>query len=232
MRALLFLFVLVAGVVSASADPVGAYTVQVAAFRESAPASALVATLQLEGFAAYLDATTLAGQRVARVRVGCFGDAVSAEGIASALRVAYGHHAWVAGLERQPGTACVTRELGFLLPVDANAWGVAAQSAQMVVFWAQVGAERGYLAFDQGGWRVVQREVFERERTAVQAAAANAAQQEIMPTRVRAHLLHGVEVVLFEDRVLAAGRLLWHSAQAIVINDGHSVVALRLEGAR
>ena len=186
-----------------SAQP---WTLQTAAFGDAARADVAVRGLRQAGFDAYSERS----QAVTRVRVGCFLERASAEGVAASLAqqtgvrelqiVAFNR----AGVSVGP-TFCVRREAGFMLPAR---WGVAETTPGAITFWVDAAGPRA-LRYDGRAWRISQSAP---SQSASVRAAARAAP-------VRANSL-----------LVGYGRTLWRSpsARTFVVQGAEAVFTLSL----
>jgi hypothetical protein len=199
----------------AVAQPYGA---QVASFRDYREARAFVVHLEAKGFAAYSEFFLHEGLQWVRVRVGCFEHPEGAAHLAGLLRSVTGE-AVVMELDREP-EHCLRHELGFRLP---ERWGVAAESDEAVVFWAEVGGVRGFVAFDGTAWRVLQaREV---------RAAGGGIELELMDGSFkRLESRRGTSRSGLERQLYGAGEPVWHSSGAAVVRLGDRLFAVRVVG--
>jgi hypothetical protein len=214
------------------------WTIQAFAYAASARAEAVTERLRGVGFDAYTD--TLPGSSLVLVRIGCFGAQADADALAQDVRERVAADALVIPFqEGAEATVCVERELGFIPPA---AWGLAATSSEQVTFWLEAQGRR-YISFDGERWELRQTAT----QTAPQATTTPEDTDllgEILATppstgpgatfraTFRATRSRGLPLVRADlgggSLLVAAGTLLWSSAQAAVVQQGADVFALRL----
>jgi hypothetical protein len=210
------------------------WTIQAFAYAASARAEAIAERLRGVGFDAYTD--TLPGSSLIQVRIGCFGAQADADALAQDVRERVAADALVVPFqEGAEATVCVERELGFIPPA---AWGLEAASEEGATFWLEAQGRR-YISFDGERWELRQTAT----QTAPQAATAPEDTDllgEILATppptglsaTFRATQSRGLPLVRADlgggSLLVAAGTLLWRSAQAAVVQQGADVFALRL----
>lgn len=207
------------------------WTIQAFAYAAFARAEAVAERLRGVGFDAYTD--TLPGSSLVQVRIGCFGVQADADALAQDVRERVAADALVVPFqEGAEVTVCTGRELGFIPPA---AWGLEAASDEGVTFWLEAQGRR-YISFDGERWSLRQ--------TATQEATAPTEDTDLLgeilatppPTGLsatfRATQSRGLPLVRADlgggSLLVAAGTLLWSSAQAAVVQQGADVFALRL----
>ena len=215
-----------------------AWTIQTVALRDYRVATQRVARLRSLGFNAYTEFAMSNGQQFVRIRVGCFTDRSIAESVAVGLKEYVTEEAVVVPLSDdavvQP---CVLHDVGFRLP---DAWGVMASEPGGVIFWAEVGDRRGYIAFNGRHWHVIQTEA---EAKALQGSSwvasygapvspmLAAATAGSIPARF-VHWPKGgfLQAVTPEGQrlMVGEGEVLWQSDSAIVLQTADAVVAVYL----
>lgn len=209
------------------------WTVQVFAYKNLSRAAIIAERLRGVGYDAYtgeLPESSLIG-----VRIGCFGAQADAEGLAQDVRQRVTLDALVVPFqEGAEVTVCVERELGFIPPAR---WGVHRQSATEVTFWVEA-AGRRYITFDGERWALMQVDgIVDGALDGVTdtdplTAPLNTPPQAGLTATFRATRSRGLPLVRADlgggSLLVAAGSLLWRSAQTAVVQGGADVFALRL----
>ena len=184
------------------------WTVQVAAYTNEADAVAEMARLEPHQLGHYAERS----DGFIRVRVGCFTEVETAQGVAEQLG-SLGFDTSLAPLtaglrERR----CVGREVGFVTP---ERWGLYEQGPQGASFWLQLGMVRGFIAYTQNAWRLSQ-------TPDIRFSA--------VPPNVRA--FYEREGVVFHDLAsplrLTNGQLLWQNSDTALILEQDKVSAYRV----
>ncbi len=209
------------------------WTVQVFAYRSPSRAAAIAERLRGVGYDAYTD--ELPESSLIGVRIGCFGAQADAAGLAQDVRQRVALDALVVPFqEGAEVTVCVERELGFIPPAQ---WGVYRQSATEVTFWVEA-AGRRYITFDGERWTLMQAGGVADSTldggadTDPLTEPLNTPPQAGLTATFRATRSRGLPLVRADlgggSLLVAAGSLLWRSAQAAVVQGGANVFALRL----
>ena len=192
---------LLAGLTAAHAQT-AQWTLQTAAFSDAGSADRAVRELRGAGFDAYSERA----QAATRVRVGCFLDRASAEGVAALVRRTEKRVQIVALNRAGIGpTLCVRREAGFRLPAR---WGVADNTPSAITFWVDAAGPRA-LRFDGREWRISQDAPSQGASGRITARAA--------PVRA-------------DSLLVGYGRTLWRSpsARTFVVQGAEAVFTLSL----
>ncbi len=218
------------------------WTIQVFAYAEGSRAETVAGQLRGFGYDAYTD--TAPGGSLVQVRIGCFGAQADAEGLVQDVRQRVASDALVAPLsDTATPTVCAERELGFIPPEN---WGLEARTEGRVTFWLDVGeGARRTIAFDGERWTLGQtggdtsaagRGGLELLDTPLNTQSDTLGLSEAPPpgltARFRTTQSRGLPLVRADlgggSILVTAGELLWHSAQAAVVQQGADVFALRL----
>ena len=216
------------------------WTIQTVALRDFEMAGEWIEDLRAQGLNAYHEFAMDNGKQYTRVRFGCFSEREAAESAAAAARqqLAVVQEAAVVPLsDDAPVDPCVVHEVGFNLP---DAWGVLAVEEAGILFWVEVGGRRGYLAFDGGGWQVLQTltEAEALKGTSWLAAAGEpgrplltASTGDAVPASFREWRRGGYLKAVTEageEFLIGRGEVLWSSDRAAVIATDFAVVAVTL----
>ena len=204
------------------------WTIQVFAYSQSARAEDVALQLRKVGYDAYTE--TPSGASLTQVRLGCFGAQADADALAQDVRQRVAADALVVPLSAGADvTVCAERELGFVPPA---VWGLESSTEGQVSFWLETDGRRT-ITFDGKSWILSQK-----------GASGNATDSEWFDTLLPTPLPSGLTATFRETQslglpliradlgggslLITAGKLLWHSTRAAVVEQGADVFALRL----
>lgn len=216
-RSLGLLVTLLAAVlgVAVAQTPADAWTVQTVALRDLREARAAAAELRTLGLDGYTEFAMSQGKQYVRVRLGCYLDRETADGMARLLRGRVTKEAVSVPLSvGAPVRGCVQRQVGFLKP---SRWQP--DGAGVGDFHVEVAGQRARVVYAGTRWAVLQ--------------ANDPSPARSWPVRVRARqtLLAGHPAVAVEEEagpvVLCPGTLLGVVGDAAIVDDDASVVACR-----
>ena len=205
------------------------WAIQAFTFGSEAQAEAVVTQLRGVGFDAYR--ATLDGSE--NVRIGCFSNQKDADALVKDVQQRVALDARVVPFRPGDGAiVCVTRQLGFIPPAS---WGIETSSSAAVTFWLEAGGRRS-LTFDGESWQLEQGDdplaALEPFDDAPLASLLEPRTPEGLSVRFRATQSRGLPLIRADfaggSLVIAAGRLLWASPRAAVVQEGSDVFALRL----
>jgi hypothetical protein len=197
-----------------------AWTVQLAAFRDYREVQSLIQVLKSQQITAYSEFFMDGSLQYARVRVGCFGDRLSAESQQQELvRLGYSQ-AIVMPFGSATTAVCIQREVGFVLPKQ---WSTYQSTSDHIVFWVSLNNHTSFIEYDGLRWRISQNG---------SDLNLSAGSEAVPPWLV--FYEDGATGVVFangpQGKVsIASGHLLWQKGYAAVILEGDMLVAYQLK---